>query len=619
MRAKHCITLVTVAVMSLFLAFPASTMSYAQAPAGPNRPARVPDGYVITPFGYFHPSCVRHLAEGETLLADGRVVQHADGTLENIPACDYPRYTARGEIVATGAARVEPPFISWSWIVDAETTTSTSYGEIIATWIVPPGPTSNDGQTVYFFPGLVDIDDAEGSIIQPVLGWNSDFGGAWGIASWNCCISGIAWESRAVRVNPGDTILGTTESTCSAGTLSCSTWNITTDDVSSGKSTTLGNTSSEGQTFNWAFAGVLEVYDIARCSDYPPNGAITFSDVALYDYNFALISNPGWSIYYDALGLTPQCNYGGQVAATQVTLDYSDFTLSVTPASQTIQGPGIVYYTVSVTALNGFAGNVSLSVPSGLPTNATYAFSPNPISGGSGSSTLTVTVPTTVSPGKFPLTITGTGGGETQSTSATLVITAPPDFTLSVTPASQIIQGPGIVYYTVSVTAINGFAGDVSLSVPSSLLTGFTYAFSPNPISGGSGNSTLTVTVPTTVSPGTTIPLTITGTSGSVTHSTTATLMVTAPLTVNVTGPGSVTSSPAGINCGSVCSFNFAPGTQVTLTATAGARKGNCEYLATFEGFTGCTAGSGNTCTVTVNSATTVTAAFKERGGRCHR
>jgi hypothetical protein len=30
----------------------------AQKLAGPNRPAVVPEGYVITPFGYFHPSCV---------------------------------------------------------------------------------------------------------------------------------------------------------------------------------------------------------------------------------------------------------------------------------------------------------------------------------------------------------------------------------------------------------------------------------------------------------------------------------------------------------------------------------------------------------------------------------
>jgi len=33
--------------------------------AGPHRPANVPEGYVITPFGYFHTSCLQNLSKGE--------------------------------------------------------------------------------------------------------------------------------------------------------------------------------------------------------------------------------------------------------------------------------------------------------------------------------------------------------------------------------------------------------------------------------------------------------------------------------------------------------------------------------------------------------------------------
>ena len=32
--------------------------------AGPNRPDSVPADYVVTPFGYFHPSCVHRLTQG---------------------------------------------------------------------------------------------------------------------------------------------------------------------------------------------------------------------------------------------------------------------------------------------------------------------------------------------------------------------------------------------------------------------------------------------------------------------------------------------------------------------------------------------------------------------------
>src|SRR5207302_3248627 len=39
-------------------------------------------------------------------------------------------------------------------------------------------------------------------------------------------------------------------------------------------------------------------------------------------------------------------------------------------------------------------------------------------------------------------------------------------------------------------------------------------------------------------------------------------------LTVSETGKRTVTSSTGGINCPTACSANFAPGTQITLTAT---------------------------------------------------
>jgi hypothetical protein len=296
--------------------FLACVMARAQAPAGPNRPPQVPDGYVITPFGYFHPSCVLQLKKGETLLDGGRFLQHAGGMIESVPACKYPRFTASGEI-----ADVQPPAISHSWIEAADATTSASYGELTATWIVPPGPAAHDGQTLYFFPGLEDRHDVV-SILQPVLGWNSDFSAAWSIASWNCCPKGITVESSPVHVKPGHKIRGIMRDTCIAGTVSCSKWKVTSTDVSTGQSTTLNQTPSEGQTFNWAFAGAVEVYNIAKCSDYPSNGSLTFSSVAAYDQHFHRISNPGWSVANFAAGLSPQCGYAGKVAATQVKLDY---------------------------------------------------------------------------------------------------------------------------------------------------------------------------------------------------------------------------------------------------------------------------------------------------------
>ncbi|MBK8509997.1 MAG: hypothetical protein IPL51_15570 [Candidatus Competibacteraceae bacterium] len=73
-------------------------------------------------------------------------------------------------------------------------------------------------------------------------------------------------------------------------------------------------------------------------------------------------------------------------------------------------------------------------------------------------------------------------------------------------------------------------------------------------------------------------------------------------LTVAKAGSGTVSSSPAGINCGADCSESYAGGTSVTLTAVPAAGS-------TFAGWSGdCTGAS--TCQVTVSSAKNVVAIF---------
>jgi PASTA domain/Divergent InlB B-repeat domain len=67
-------------------------------------------------------------------------------------------------------------------------------------------------------------------------------------------------------------------------------------------------------------------------------------------------------------------------------------------------------------------------------------------------------------------------------------------------------------------------------------------------------------------------------------------------------GSGTVTSSPAGIDCGSACSHGYTSGTSVTLTASAASGS-------TFAGWSGACSGSGN-CSVPMTSAASVTATF---------
>ncbi len=79
-------------------------------------------------------------------------------------------------------------------------------------------------------------------------------------------------------------------------------------------------------------------------------------------------------------------------------------------------------------------------------------------------------------------------------------------------------------------------------------------------------------------------------------------------LTVTVSGADNaiVRSTPAGINCPSVCSAQFPAGTVVTLTPMASAPTGG--YSTQFNGFSG--ACTGTACTVTLNQSATVAATF---------
>lgn len=78
----------------------------------------------------------------------------------------------------------------------------------------------------------------------------------------------------------------------------------------------------------------------------------------------------------------------------------------------------------------------------------------------------------------------------------------------------------------------------------------------------------------------------------------------TYPLTVslNTAAGGSVTSVPAGINCGANCSATYNHGASITLTA-------NPDIAYNFTGWSGDCAGTGP-CTLTMNSAKSATANF---------
>jgi hypothetical protein len=313
-----------------------------------------------------------------------------------------------------------------------------------------------------------------------------------------------------------------------------------------------------------------------------------------------------------AYTLTITGTSGTLIHSSTVTLVVAspDFSMSASPASQTVvQGSGTTY-TASTAVSLGFNSAVNLTV-SGLPTAATATFSPISITGAN-SSTLTVSTATSTPAGTYTLTIIGTSGSLVHTTTVTLVVNVPPDFSISASPAFQTaVQGGGTTY-TATATALGGFNSAVALSV-SGLPAGAAGIFGPTSIT-GSGSSTLTVSTTSTTPTGT-YTLTITGTSGSLAHSSMVTLIVNVPpdftiaaspasqstvqggsmtYTANATAIGGFSSAVAlsvsGLPAGATGAFSPSSITGAgssTLTLSAAANTPTGTYTLTITGISG--------------------------------
>ncbi len=137
-------------------------------------------------------------------------------------------------------------------------------------------------------------------------------------------------------------------------------------------------------------------------------------------------------------------------------------------------------------------------------------------------------------------------------------------------------------------------------------------AFIPSDLTWSSGNTAVATVdangLATGLSPGAT---TITAASGSISGSATLTV-ASSVFTLSVskagTGSGTVTSSPAGIDCGATCANSYAGGTVVTLTATPASGSVFAGWSGDADCFDGMVAMNVNTtCTATFNQTYTLT------------
>jgi uncharacterized membrane protein len=229
---------------------------------------------------------------------------------------------------------------------------------------------------------------------------------------------------------------------------------------------------------------------------------------------------------------------GSQKSSTtfQVTINAATFTLSAYSVNLGVGASTTSF--VSYLSGNGFAGAVNLTV-SGLPSGVTASISPNPISP---YGVIQLTASKSAALGNYTFKVTGTSGSLTSSIMVGLTLVTP-TFTINGPYAIQMGQGTTSSTYVLNVQPQYGFSGNVTFAV-SGLPKGVTASFSPNPTA--TQETALTLTAGSTVPVGT-YSLTITGTSGSQSATTTFPLSIFVP-----------TFSP------SVFNYNVAPGSNST-------------------------------------------------------
>jgi hypothetical protein len=197
-----------------------------------------------------------------------------------------------------------------------------------------------------------------------------------------------------------------------------------------------------------------------------------------------------------------------------------DFSLALLPPSITVKQGDVASYQIALSYSDPSYSGTTINIQVvGLGPGMSFQVIPSPP---------TLRIPTSQStpPGAYNIIMSGSAMGIVHQTSAVLVVEPaeqPFEFSMSASPNEQTVTPGGSTTYTITVSLVAGSAQNVVLSVsgaPSGVST------SLNPTSGSpSFNSILSVSTTSSVAPGQYV-MTITGTAGANTETTTVTLTI---------------------------------------------------------------------------------------------
>jgi hypothetical protein len=213
-----------------------------------------------------------------------------------------------------------------------------------------------------------------------------------------------------------------------------------------------------------------------------------------------------------------------------------DFEMTTPPYRLDVLQSGFNTTIISVTSVNSFSAEVTLSAATSAPevtitlNSTTLLLMPN----ATATSTLMVNATHTAAPGDYMITVTGTSGTLEHSVEIPLRIievTLPPDFTIAASPTILSIEQGRSNSSVIIVTSVNGFNKQVDLTISSTPISGVNANLNPNTVTLEFDPTAFSILI-LDIADDAVIGLyniSVTGTSGFLQHTASFTLSVVAP------------------------------------------------------------------------------------------